>query len=207
MSVEDAARILAEAEEQRIISSDRLIEPLLSEGSYFEPLTSILKDLALDEERANEVAREFALLANAALIFFGVPFYEYSEVIFLLEKIRGAINIGLVRAASLSQLSLPEICDRLGFSGLYRLGLTEVLRAKLTAEGLPRAGVDANVDDLPAQAVLAAARQSFPCLPVFFRSDGSFSSVEGEMSGGMRTFSQPQDVELVCSFLKKRFGA
>ncbi len=180
------------------------ILPLVFSLSNMSPLSGFLADLAVDHQQ--EIEAELALLANAGIVFYGVDIAEPQEVGALIERIRGAVNIGLERLIRSSKISPREVYEHFGVQKIYQLGLSELRELqRLARRASPMTEEELLANDLFLAAVHQAALERFPQVPAFVHSDGSI-----EMRGASVTDVQPKAfthlalVETVNRLLEER---
>ncbi len=196
----DAKQILLRGEKRRPISDIPPIEPILYDVfSTTQPLNSVLSSVK-DRE---ECEAELTLILNASVQFFSIPFYEYDAVLAQVERIKGAINIGLEKASANTSLSPFECYEILGLQKLYRLGLFELRQLRNIALKILDGKIAAQKDDAAMFSVIAHAREIFPELPAFVNSDGSFNSEGGSLTPGARPFVHTKEVEFIKSKLSE----
>lgn len=142
-----------------------VIEPLIASRPGIEPLSSLARENALNEEFESELS----LVMNAAIIFFNVDFSETGHVMQLAEQVRGAINIGLQSAQTVSGLGAPEIYSSVGLQGLYRHGLSHLFPLRKMAKA--RLAKEEPISDSKMTLIVEAAARYFPEIPVWFTKD------------------------------------
>ena len=165
-----------------------------------EPLDTLLRTI----QPIEGVLGELTLIINGSLTFFSIPFHEYETVKLHAEKVKGAINIGLEKALTLSDLNPEKTLRVLGIIKLYRLGLYELFN-------LGRAARKIQVDDIkglqhdPANfSVIAHCREALPEAPLFLAEDGTpvASAADGKLEGGSRPIYHLAEVERLTAQMK-----
>lgn len=146
-------------------SVSRAVVPLAFGISFPQPLGSALSEICIDDDRQGELESELALIANAAFVAYGIDYNDYDAVRFMLEKIRGAINLGLESLMRRGSADAAHICQSVGLQKLYRVGLFE-LRALTAAANRAEPG------DGVTELIVQAATQPFPDLPKCVGPDG-----------------------------------
>lgn len=143
----------------------RAVSPFCSQNDFPEPLQSLLVRIAFFDE----MAEELTLLLNAAIVHFGVSPAKKEELGFLLEQVRGALNIGLQTSKQLfPEREEDELFHVLGFRKLYRLGFWTIKDAAKKA--LPQVHNFCEALGATEPAALFAKEclsNTFPCLPGF----------------------------------------
>jgi hypothetical protein len=204
-----AASQLQEGIRHQVVEYPYIAYPLVQTSLGNKRLDNLFSQaVAAQEPKARECFQsELTLIANAGIVYYGVPFYEAKEVELLIVKIRGAISIGLELANQLCSLSLLDIYHRLGLQKLYRLGLGSLHELRKSAMTIPEQALSAAADDQPAFAVVSLVRELFPCVPRFFQEDGSFRQIEeGKLDVQPRAFESLAEVNAAAQFIRTRFG-
>jgi len=148
------------------------------------------------------LAMEFTYLVNAAIVRFGVDFGDQESVLFLCQKIKGAVNIGLEKVLTEDSHSLESVYTTLGLEKLYRLGLTELMALRTTARKVTLEQAESFKDsDTSLFSIVACAREPFPCMPMFLEDDGSVSDEEGALPTGERAIETLAGVRAVGNLL------
>lgn len=192
----DAKVLLEKGTKRSPIQDIQPIEPILYDVfSTTQPLTSVLSQVK-DRE---ECEAELTLILNASIQYYSIPFYEYELVLKQVEQIKGAINIGLERAATLCSRTPFEIYQILGLQRLYRLGLFELRAIRAFAFKLPKEKIVTLTDEAALFSILAHVRQDFPQLPVFLKEDGTIDAKDGTLNQESRPFCHLQEVQVVKS--------
>lgn len=157
-----------------------VVEPFCYESSGIEPLGSFLSGISPRED----VEASLTLISNAAIVHFGVDFYDQAAVIELLASVKGAMNIGLEMLLEAGLKDYEATYSSLGVRGIYRVGLGKLLSlrrlAQKTRNGLP--------DDSEPHiiAMLEALSISFPKSPMFLTSEGTIEEHEGKLAPGLK---------------------
>lgn len=147
--------------------------------SVYQPLHSLLSELASHEE----VEAEITLIINASIVFFSIPFYEYEFLLHHVERVKGALNLGLEHSIELGFKSAFDAYDTLGLQKLYRLGLYHLFELRKTAHKIKQDEVKNFIEDKILFSVTAHARQAFPETPLFIGTDGSIEQQQTIQSG------------------------
>ncbi len=175
-----------------VIADVAVIEPLVYTTGGLEPFTSLLKEiLALDEFQA-----EFTYLTNAAIVHWGVEFYDTNEVSKLVQRVKGTLNIGLELLMEGSHESARQIYTTLGLQKIYRVGLERLFALRKRAVAFKESGAS-NEREL----LLLALRQRFPEVPTALGCDGKFITDEGRLSTETRPIERNAEVVLVEGML------
>ncbi len=175
VNAEQLEKLMAHDHEKSLPDNPTVL-PLAFSLYSVEPLSGFLSEL-VENGRQEEVEAELALLANAAIVFYNVDIAETTEVGLTIEKIRGAINIGLERISRSLKVSPREVFERFGLQKIYQLGLGELRDVQRAAKKLGEEGEV--IDDHLLAAIHAGASLRFPVLPVFVQRDGSIQ-LEGD---------------------------
>ncbi|MCB0320410.1 MAG: hypothetical protein KDD60_05740 [Bdellovibrionales bacterium] len=156
-----------------------------------EPLRTFFQKFA----HIGELEAEVTLLVNSAVVHFNVPIYETSGLQFLIEQIRGAMNIGLEKIQELSPQSSHEtILQTLGIRGVYRLGLASIFHLRILARKISE-------EDLHHDPRLLAIHQGlvekFPYLPLFLEPDGTLKEEGEKLEPGNRPIQHLSDIAVI----------
>jgi len=178
--------------------------PLAFSLSNISPLSGFLSELSVDHHE--ELESELALLANAGIVFYGVDISEPQELSALIERIRGAINIGLERLSRSSKISPRAVYDQFGIQKIYQLGLNELRDLqRLARRASPMTEEELLANDLLLAAVYQAALERFPQVPSFVLNDGSIEIRRADVSDVQpKAFTHLAQVEAVARLLEER---
>lgn len=169
------------------------IEPLTTSGGELPaPLSSIFEQRPTDQELS-----EITFIMNSAIIRWGVDFSDKEEIEKLLQKVRGAINIGL--SLCLEKCTAREAVTRIGFTPLYRAGLTQImdLRARSRKFFSPHKSFSAEYELLR-----SALSETFSSIPEALSTTGEFVTVEGKFVSTLRPFEYLEQIHLVRKLLE-----
>lgn len=151
------------------------------------------------EEEYSIFLSEISLIANAALVYIQSDFSDYEELILLLQKIRGAICIGLedLREMGLSDF---EIYLRLGAQKIYKLGFSYLMELSKNARKI----TEEKLDELSEEnrVILEYAKEQIPCLPAFYLEDRD-QPIEFKMELDKKAYANKKQVETVGSFIEQ----
>ncbi len=152
---------VAQSAVQPSIEDISAVEPVIYEGSFPEPLRSLVNQLLYDE--SFEI--EMTLLLNAAIVHYGIDISEITQVLQIADKVKGALNLGLENALALSQRSALELHKILGLRGLFRHGLSHLFGLAKKARVLERQ----NKSEFSEQCQIAiqGLLQKFPTMPAW----------------------------------------
>ena len=195
LTSEQAAR---EADKEAPLLTSAVL-PLVYEGGLYKLLRDFLRQVE-QAGRLEQVEGELTLLANAGIVYYDVPFYDFGAVRFLLQKIKGALNIGLERLHGLQGGVFLEIYRLAGLRGIYQAGLFELDVLRRRAEKVCALALETarEADKL----VLEKARQRFPELPVFLKvAEGGAGKLKPEST----SFDSLDDIRLVLDYIEQRF--
>lgn len=152
--------------------------PLPSSGINFQPLASSLE--SLEEEDLFRVHLEFAQLFNAHVVHFQGDFGEELGLKSAIEKVFGAVNIGLelVIKENNSILS-PHIFRSIPIKDLYRLGLVEIYSYRSLCQKVP-VDIRSTLNHMnePLSIIVEMGSRPFPAVPRFLRENGTFELEE-----------------------------
>jgi len=148
------------------------VEPMIYDSSIVQPLSSLIAQVPSRDEFESELT----LIMNAAVVKWGIKFYEYHDVVALSERVKGCINIGLESALELTETNILDAFKCLSLQGLYRLGLSKLFALRGEAEEIKKRSAD-SMPEKKAE-VLAAATMPFPEIPRFLKFQQTFYTEE-----------------------------
>jgi len=184
------------------------VEPILHGASLLSPLSLLLDELR-EHGSSNDIEAfqiELTWITNAAFMHYATPLTQFDEMTSMIERVRGALNIGLEDALQSQPLSSLEAFRSLGLRSIYRLGHAHLHRVSIQASSIALETIQAALADQPACSIIAAARERFPRIPLFFSDDGHWQQVEGHLLPGFKAFEHLLEVQGVVNFIKARFG-
>ncbi|MCB0310810.1 MAG: hypothetical protein KDD42_06230 [Bdellovibrionales bacterium] len=190
---------IGETNQLEVIADIPTVEPLVYEGSLLQPLASFLEKV----HRSDECAAELSIIMNSALVHFNVELHDHHQVLDLVRRVRGAINIGLQLLVETDQVTEQGIYSALGLRGLYRAGLyplMELRRNALKAARQTELGQDLDAIQL---AILSGLTDKFPHIPSFFQSDGSIQAHDQKVKAEFKEISQLQEIHALSNFLRE----
>jgi hypothetical protein len=174
------------------------VEPLIFDSAVSKLLNQLLSEMTVREE----IEGELTYIMNAAIIMWGVEFFEYPKILHLSEKVKGAINIGLEKAVIISSLGVLEVYKKLGLVKIYQLGLSELKNLRLKLTEIKKTGrVPSNPET---ELIFEAVIQPFPEMPLFLKA--GYKKEEGDSS--IATTSGPiesqSEIESILSCLNSK---
>ncbi|NMC62474.1 MAG: hypothetical protein GYA55_04830, partial [SAR324 cluster bacterium] len=179
-----------------------IIEPLLYDTSFVQPLSSLVNsNLNLDE-----LEMELTLILNAAIVRWQIPFFEAETIKHWSEKVKGAINLGLEDVIKTSNLPLIDIYRILGLQKLFRLGLWHLMELQKIALKIPVALIEPGTLSAENFSILACAREEIPEIPNFFNKDGSIQSEEGTLVPGTKAIEHLEEIQMLKKRLEDLFN-
>lgn len=176
-----------------------VIEPIIYDPARLQPLDTLFEELR-DREQAE---MEITLLANAAIVHWGVDFGDHTAVAALLERIKGALNIGLERALQAKpELSAITMYEAIGLQPLYRLGLGVLMDLQIAARTSSAGTGSGSIDPSHRTVLREAALDRFPQAPTFLDQRGAIVPPQhGEVTTTRRAFEHISEVEAVRRYL------
>ena len=174
---------ITKSEVQASIEDISAVEPVIYEGSFEEPLRSLVSQLLYDES----FEAEMTLLLNASIVHYAIDISEITQVLQIADKVKGALNLGLEHALAVSDRSSIELYRILGLRGLYRHGLGLLNELRKGARTLERRGKE-NLS-AEAQILIQGLLQRFPAIPEWVKNpeerdpervDAKFVSIQFE---------------------------
>jgi len=156
--------------------------PLPSSGISYQPLASCLE--RMEEEDIYRAHLEFAQLFNSNLVHFQGDFGEELGLRSAIEKVFGAVNIGLELAIKENNSILSANVFRLiPLKELYRLGLVEIYALRSICQKVPQdIRTTLNHMNEALGLIVQYGSNPFPSVPKFLREDGTFDLEDDTIS-------------------------
>lgn len=194
------ARSELAGKESRILASDQLIvEPLL----YEERPIGYLAELIASVDDRELLEGELTWIMNSALVFFRVDYTDQDGVLLLASQVKGAINAGIEKVLASGQYDLKDVYTALGLTKLYRLGFTYVSALGKKARRIREEKIKEFVDDKILFALVAAAREKFPAMPVFLDDKGEIIGDGKNLAVGVRPIENCAALDFVSGVVEK----
>lgn len=150
------------------------IEPLVYRVSFGSELNMLLDEIK-DQNDFERYGLELSLIANSALMYFKVDLSDFTQIEDLVERISGALSIGfeLLKSAKnpSHHLSSLELFQALGLIDIYRVGLGPIYEVRRQALSVSNQQATQIAQDPQLLAILAGARERFPVIPKFLKSE------------------------------------
>jgi len=182
------------------IKNINIVEPIVYVGQKLEPLDTFLSEL----QRRDEVESELTLIMNAAIVRFGLNFYQQEEVIKLAQQVRGAINLGLEVIRSFSDSPSVQIFEALGIKKIFSLALSKLIELKKSAEQVRHTQSEKLFGNQIQSAIVEAASLPIPAISDALASDGSIKeNAEGGVSIQTRAIEHESERRMLLAFLSK----
>lgn len=194
----EISELLANTETTHDIPEIKSIKPLVYETVMLKPLTELIEALGFTEDFESELT----LLMNAAIVQWQVNVCEYEEVLDLISRVKGTLNIGLELLIQKFEQNALELYKKLGLAKIYRYGLGELFNLRKTALKLHKEK-EAKLQDAEILAVLYALEKTFPLMPNFLNSDGSVDSVNGKLATGEKAIERLVELDMLKAYLAK----
>lgn len=177
----------------------RAIEPLVLGRFSLQPLESLIAEIE-DHDTLNG---ELSVLMNAAIVHYGIPYFEQEQVLDLVGSVRGALNIGLQSCLTNSQLPALKLYQSLRLRKLYAVGLNHLHQLRKLAKEVQHKKQAELVATSPLALVLEAASLPFPKLPAFFKSADNFEELSpGVLSSALEPIETLQQLAELTKYLK-----
>ena len=193
-------RDLRNAAPRPAVESIEIVEPLLYQAVQLQPISSLLAEAGSPDE----VRSELTLITNAAIMHFHADYCEIVQIVDLVARVRGALNIGLEALLLEERRGLREIYEILGLQKLYRFGLHKLALLRNLSLNVERRKSAATESDQILGAVLQGTCEKFPCQPAFFRPDGAIEGQGANLPGGTRAIETLQEYDSLTAFLKNK---
>ncbi len=175
-----------------------MLHPAIFEGRELQPLSEFIEKIFADNASTEQFVTELSLLLNAAMSFYSVNFSDADEMHLLIEKVKGAINIGLEGMAEFGPHSSAEYFTQFGLGVFYRLGLYYLAELRKVALHDSAAG---SASDGASLALVQGATQLFPVVPEFFRVDADWANQQGKLEPNFRAFAHRREIDAVKIYL------
>lgn len=149
-----------------------IVEPVV----YDSALPPLLSELAREIHASEEFEGELTLLANAAIVKYGVDFSEFDQVQELIGFVKGTTNLGLEALISAAektgrQSTTREVYDLFGLQGAYQAGLHEIAQLRKLAMALDEETLRGLASDRSLFTLVAGAREIRPVMPDLMGDD------------------------------------
>jgi hypothetical protein len=158
-------------------------------------IPSPLREHLLEIQANKDLEAQITQIVNAAIVFFKVSWSETKAIEYLIEQVRGIINIGLeIIIIEAPKKSPHEIDASLGLAGLYRLGLGQLFSLRKLTFSLDESTCQ---DDPIKLANLEALKRKIPELPQFLSDDRELlEESPGKLKSGSRPIESLKQVRL-----------
>lgn len=165
---------VSRSEVRQSIEDVSAVEPVIYEGSFEEPLRSLVNQLLFDEN----FEAEMTLLLNGAIVHYGIDVSEITQVMQIADKVKGSLNLGLENALATTCRPAIDLYRILGLRGLYRHGLSVLSDLHRQARNLERVRREELSPQV--QVVLQGLLQRFPAMPAWLKQDHIATPEEAE---------------------------
>lgn len=202
LNAETFGRLLKGESTPLTVELPQTIVPLVDRIHGLQPLASFLRELQQDEL----VEAELSLLANAAIVLYGVDFSDLEAVREQLELVRGALNVGLERCYELHAIAAVDLYSKATLQSLYRLGLAELQQLQRIARNMLETLATAIEQQEPSHVLLLQAlAMPFPRIPVFVTADGTLPAQGVSTSTELRAIETLHQKRGVERLIRERF--
>jgi hypothetical protein len=193
---------MLETASPKAIADIAVIEPIVYDSLALQPLTSFL-DAHPDRESAE---MEITLIANSAVVHWGVDFGDEGAMTALIERVKGALNIGIELAFERHPKTDSTILARkIGLQPLYRLGLGRILELKRAVKKSPQTAPPPGLDEGFVELIGAALDHPFPQAPDFLNRRGEVEVSQGDrISTATRAFEHLTEIAGIEKILLSR---
>jgi len=200
ISEKEVSFLILQAEEHAALVDIRAVEPLIYDTKIVQPLSSLLNDISLREDLESEIT----YILNAAIVCWGVDFSEYEHMLFLSEKVKGCLNLGLERALELGAPSASRAFQILGAQKLYRLGMEQLKNYRSRAKSLSQ-GINESVPiESEVQVVLDLAKNMFPEMPKFLKQSMDDTATSSELRVEAAAIEHLSELQNLRKFLEEK---
>lgn len=150
-------------------------------------------------EEYNIFLSEISLIANAGLVYTQSDFSDYEEMLLLLQKIRGAICIGLEELGETGRASV-EIYLALGLQKIYKLGMTCLTELSKNAKKITEEKLEGLSEEN--KVIIEYAMEQIPSLPEFYLEDRDLPA-NTKLELHKKAYTSKKQVESVASFISQ----
>ena len=191
-----------------IVTYESVVTPLVLDDKELQPLSGLFQEMLTSGNRddRDNAQKELTLIANAALVFFQIPFHEYEEVSLLVQKIRGAINIGLEMLLRTNTHSALEWFQKEGFQTMYRLGLNQIKDTSKEILSMKDWIESSSSYSSLAAPLLECMALAFPSIPAFLTEGGIKPSTDGTLDPTAKPILRLSQLETLLASLKKELS-
>ena len=206
----DASRFLRSTNETIEVDtapSVTAISPIVHDGYIPHPLCDLITELLSlqDKIEQNEFEQSVTWLINTGVVRFGLTISDWQEVILLIKKIRGAINIGLELCNEIASLSSYSAYSKYGAKKLYQFGLQKILITKVRAVTLEKLGTLDNVSQ-DISLLLEMAKKDFPECPEFLKTYAELGFSQNNLATNACAFEHIHELDTFLEIMDDYFG-
>ena len=192
--------------ESQVVSDERhaVNRAIFYSSVRYQPLLSSLEEVS--QERLEEIQSEMVRILNCATVFFLNDFGEEGELKILTEQVFGVVNIGLQELTKYKPSIISrKYLEELSYSEVYRVGLSLVYDLRKMAQKIPRDIVEtlSHMNE-PVSILVECAQKPLPCIPSFFREDGTFEIDENKLSSEIKPITSIQEIESIRRILNSQ---
>lgn len=151
-----------------------IVSPILAEGQR----ASILDNFILECGDAESAESELCLLANGALVHWGVFIDDYEEFLFTVDRVKSILILGLESLADFAPATPNDIYEKLSLKEIYGLGLFHLYELRKFAHKINPSALESIGNEptdtslISGLALIAGARERIPVVPTWFGHDG-----------------------------------
>lgn len=161
-ALEDAQRELASTGITPSTPQDVfVVEPLVydtSSGSTFNRLFEVI-------DNREQCEGELTFILNSAVVAWNIPFHKPDAVKDLVERVKGAISIGIELLEQHGSSTILEMYNHIGLQKLFRLGYTQLMQLQKICQRFTDDTLkELAQTDRDTFALIAGMREKFPCL-------------------------------------------
>ena len=170
----------------------------------FQPLLAALEEVS--DDRLLELQSEVMRILNCAVVFFLNDFGEDNQLRLLSEQVFGVINVGLQiiskeRPNAISNQGMTN----LQFSKVYALGLSQFYDLRKIAHKIPDDIVTTLAHmNQQLSILIECVKRPLPCVPSFFREDGSFEMSQEGYQFEFRPISSIDQITSIKQIIEKQ---
>ena len=190
--------LLTDTRDSAKIINIQAVEPLIFDSGINSRFNHLLQDISIREA----LRIELTYIMNSAIVFWGVEFFEYEEMMRLSDKVKGAINIGLEKCEEISNSDLSDIYKKLGLIKIYQYGLLQLKKMRLALKEI-KSKLQVESIESSLGVVLDLGSLAFPEMPEFLKKNAADES-EPELSTKSTAIESLQSIERILQFCRRK---
>lgn len=194
------------------IPSITAISPIVHDGLMPHPLREVVDNLMASQDliERNEFEQIVTWIINTGIIRFGIPMNEWKDVTLLIQKIRGAINIGLELCTNKASMTPESAYSTYGATKLYQFGLYEIFGAQSRARSFIKKynskATDISDVSLHIASLIEKVSNDFPEFPEFLKHYAKYGELQSPLITTSCPFEHLYELETCLELIDEYFG-